>query len=495
MSAREEERPKRHRPPVVKAEGVTPSERYLASLADKSFLNLWSYPTPFRDQQESDQGDGKELCDLLVVCGRYIVIFSEKTIAWPNGDLILAWSRWAKRAVRDSAKQAKGAARWITQFPDRIFLDRRCKNRFPINLPPPEERVIHRVVVARGAAKACREYVPGSSGSLIIRPVITGDQHWSGRPEEIEPFSIGDVDPSGSFVHVVNESSLNMIMQELDTITDFTDYLEKKALFVRSGQLSYANGEENLVAYYAIRINENEEHDFLSHSDPSRYAGKPLEIDGAHFERMTSDPRYIAKKEADKISYLWDALIETFTIHMLNGTSVTLAGYEFDLRKNELGVRYMALERRFLRRSHGEAVRGAIDIGMRKDIFFRMMMKPPQSSDSDTAFFVIIFRFVESKVQSGSYEQYRQIRANYAHIYAKGILERYPHLKRVVGITCEPPGQEHGSSEDIIYAEQADWTREDRLAIRQDCKRRGILGDDVRVRRWSGMEFPNAERL
>ena len=85
--------------------------------------------------------------------------------------------------MRDSAKQAKGAERWITQFPDRIFLDRRCKNRFPINLPPPEERVIHRVVVARGAAKACREYVPGSSGSLIIRPVITGDQHWSGRPE------------------------------------------------------------------------------------------------------------------------------------------------------------------------------------------------------------------------------------------------------------------------------------------------------------------------
>ena len=123
MSAREEERPKRHRPPVVKAEGVTPSERYLASVADKSFLNLWSYPTPFRDQQKSDQGDGKELCDLLVVCGRYIVIFSEKTIAWPNGDLILAWSRWAKRAVRDSAKQAKGAERWITQFPDRIFLD------------------------------------------------------------------------------------------------------------------------------------------------------------------------------------------------------------------------------------------------------------------------------------------------------------------------------------------------------------------------------------
>lgn len=214
------------------------------------------------------------------------------------------------------------------------------------------------------------EHVPGSSGSLIIRPGITGDQHWTGRPDEIEPFSIGDVDPSGSFVHVVNESSLNVIMQELDTITDFTEYLENKALFVRSERLSYANGEENLIAYYAIRISDNGEHDFQSHSDPSRYLNEPLEIDGTHFERMTSDARYIAKNKADEISYLWDKLIETFTTHMLNGTSVTLAGYEFDLRKNELGVRYMALERRFFRRNHGKAVIGALDIGRKKDVFF-----------------------------------------------------------------------------------------------------------------------------
>ena len=39
----------------------------------------------------------------------------------------------------------------------------------------------------------------------------------------------------------------------------FTDYLEKKASFVRSGRLSRAYGEENLVAYYAIRINDRGE--------------------------------------------------------------------------------------------------------------------------------------------------------------------------------------------------------------------------------------------
>ena len=199
MSASEYEGLKQYRASVPKAEGVTQSERYLARLAEKSFLNLWSYPAPFRDQQQSGCGDGKELCDLLVVCGRYIVIFSEKTIAWPRGNLTVAWRRWAKRAVRDAAKQAKGAERWITEFPERLFLDRQCETPFPIALPPPGERIIHRVVVARGAAAACRKHVRGSSGSLtrlrqlgpltddnllIFRDRTPKGRHYTARPRD-----------------------------------------------------------------------------------------------------------------------------------------------------------------------------------------------------------------------------------------------------------------------------------------------------------------------
>jgi hypothetical protein len=45
--------------------GTTPSERYLAKLADRTFLNLWSYPNLFIDRKEGAKGTGKELCDLL----------------------------------------------------------------------------------------------------------------------------------------------------------------------------------------------------------------------------------------------------------------------------------------------------------------------------------------------------------------------------------------------------------------------------------------------
>ena len=338
-----DKRLEQYRPPVIKAEGVTDSERYLAKLADKSFLNLWSYPSLFRDQKQSGSGDGKELCDLLVVCDRQIIIFSEKTIAWPNGELDVAWRRWAKRAVCNAAKQAKGAERWITKFPDRIFLDRGCKTLFPIDLPSPEDRVIHRVVVAKGAAQACREHVPSSSGSMIIKPAIKGNEHWLGAPGKTEPFSIGDVDPSGSFVHVIDDVALDVIMGELDTIRDFTDYLDKKAVFVRSGRLSQAHGEENLLAYYAVRINDEGDHDFV----PDGEKHNQVEIDRSLYTKLRSDARYVARKQAEKISYLWDELIKIFTTHMIDGTSITPDGYEFDLKQSELGVRYMALETSF----------------------------------------------------------------------------------------------------------------------------------------------------
>ena len=477
---------KRLRPPVIKAEGVTPSERYLSRLCEKSFLNLWSYPNPFRDQKQGGRGDGKEVCDLLVVCSPYIIIFSEKTVSWPSGDLHVAWTRWAKRAIQGAAKQAKGAERWITEFPNKLFLDRACKERFPISLPSAEDRIVHRVVVARGAAQSCKEHIPGSLGSLIIRPDIKGNAHWPNDSEQVMPFAIGDIDPSGSFVHVLNEPSLEVIMHELDTIGDFVDYLDKKAKFIRSGRLLEAEGEENLLAYYAIRINEKGEHDFVNTADT-------FKIDSSHYARFINDAQYVTKKEADRISYLWDELIKTFTGHMLDGTSVTLGNFKFKLEKNELGVRYMALERRFLRRSHAEAVKGALEVGVTKDMFFRMMNRPKEAIGNENAFFILTFRYKGSSFGGQDYEQYRMDRTNAAHIYANGILERYPYLKRVIGIACEPPGQPHGMSEDMIYAEQAPWTEDERHAIRADCNKLGILRDDMTSRRWPGQEFPDVE--
>ncbi len=56
---------------TAKSSGVTATERMLAEFCEKSFLKLWSYPNPYKD-------DGHELCDLLAVFGNYVFIFFDR---------------------------------------------------------------------------------------------------------------------------------------------------------------------------------------------------------------------------------------------------------------------------------------------------------------------------------------------------------------------------------------------------------------------------------
>lgn len=58
-----DERPEQLRPPIIRSQGGTASERYLAKLADQSFLNLWSYPSPYRDGFVAQMADGIHLAN------------------------------------------------------------------------------------------------------------------------------------------------------------------------------------------------------------------------------------------------------------------------------------------------------------------------------------------------------------------------------------------------------------------------------------------------
>ncbi|MDZ7794781.1 MAG: hypothetical protein U5P10_14165 [Spirochaetia bacterium] len=57
--------------PSPKSKGLTDSEKLLASLAENTFLKLWSYPNPVKN-------DGDELCDLLAIFENNIFIFFDR---------------------------------------------------------------------------------------------------------------------------------------------------------------------------------------------------------------------------------------------------------------------------------------------------------------------------------------------------------------------------------------------------------------------------------
>lgn len=437
-------------------------------------------------------GQGKELCDLLVVCGDDVIIFSDKTIEWPDKDLEVAWGRWYKRSIQKSVDQVNGAARWIRSHPDRIFLDRECTQRFPIPLRSAEDMRLHGVVVARGTGHACQESFGEGTGSLLLfgTPADRTAKLAGGFP----PFTIGDVNPDKMFVHVLDDGSLEFVMTELDTIGDLTDYLTKKEALIRDGQLGAAHGKEDLVAYYQTHMTSDYEHGFSRPDHTPLQPNDLLAIEDA-YTGLRKNPQYIAKKKADEISYLWDRLIEAFTDNMLAGTTLVPDGETFELSTHELGVRYMALEPRFRRRNLGSGIADALEQSRKHDRFTRAFIQAPQMPASETGFFFLTLIVPDFEIKGG-YDEYRQVRRGFLETYALSFLQEYPHLERIIGIATEPlpkdGGSRKGASEDLIYAERPEWTDEllADLAERRkhlDVMKKGQYSEYP----FSGQEFPD----
>jgi hypothetical protein len=109
-----------------KSGGVTATERMLADFCERSFLKLWSYPNPYKD-------DGHELCDLLAVFGDDVFIFFDREAFLPDDpekDPQVLWGRWKRNVIDRQVKTAHGAERYIRSGRP-IFLDGKRSKPFP----------------------------------------------------------------------------------------------------------------------------------------------------------------------------------------------------------------------------------------------------------------------------------------------------------------------------------------------------------------------------
>ena len=165
------------------------SDAFVQYFCQKSFLSLWCHANP-RGK------NGKELCDILVVCDPDVIIISVKAVdLGTKNDQSTEYERWYRRAVDASIKQLHGADRWLKSATTIASRD----GSVDIELPSRDKRRIHRIAVAFGS----REEVSIS----------------------------GENDPN-AFVHVMTEKSLTEVFNELDTIHDFVEYLQRKESFL-----------------------------------------------------------------------------------------------------------------------------------------------------------------------------------------------------------------------------------------------------------------------
>lgn len=454
-----------------KSSGLTPSERFLAELCESTFLHLWSFPNLIN-------GKGKELCDVLAVFGTDVIIFSDKDCAFPDsGDLELDWKRWRKKAIDSSVRQILGAERWLSDHPDRVFLDTKCEKPFPLAIPDAGSQRVHRVAVVRGAARRCRQEL-GGSGSLIINPTEPDED-----PAGLLPFVVGEFGPNGEYVHVLDDVTLPILLKELDTAADLVAYLRKKEDFVASRHLTLCAREEELLARYLVNINDDGEHDF----------GIPPEVAIAtimegFWEELEATPEYMAKKAADEISYAWDKLLND-TAKQVSSVKLDPRG-AVDVETSERILRVLASESRFRRRHLAHALVDLITnsgLGENADQVWqvRYVASPPEGTERVYVFVVV------DPVWGG--DANRDIRSVVLENCCVRARNRFPKLREVFGIATSPASQTDGRTEDFMYFEGKDIT--DEMVTQAEQRRRdGTLGSVTPLgkQEFHGKEYPGA---
>ncbi len=460
------------------AEGTTPSERTLTRLAKKAFLSLWSYSNVFTDEgRRNGKGDGKELCDLLVVFGNNLLLFSDKHCEYQSNTCVAtAWPRWYKRAIAKSAKQLAGAENFLRSCPNRVFIDKHCQTLLPVALPDPAAAKYFLIAVTRGAHLAAREYFGGeSSGSLILNTSISGDEHHD------NPFHVGFPLPNRRFVHVLDELTIGLLLDELDTVPDFVAYLQCKEEFLQQpGIVISVPGEEDLLARYLATM-RNGTHAFPKVPDGMNFVVLPE----GEWETYLNSPQRKAKKQADEVSYLWDSLIEHQSKFIRSGDAITVPWQPPDALAHEHVIRALAEQPRLVRRELAADLLYALRRSEPGQMFARIKMtgRPPSQA------------FVFLTIPRNKGEDYNTIyRARRMHalaVYCHTIKEGMLTLKEAIGIASEPLSED-AASQDFMHVDLTEVSDDDLLHWRQEANELGILRPKTAMRLSHGtlQEFP-----
>lgn len=447
----------------MKSTGVTPSERRIAKLCDKTFLRLWSYANLYRQPE-------KELCDILAVFKNEYIIFSDKFVKFDNTKSVkLAWDRWYRKSILESASQALGARRWLLKHSSSLFIDRACTQQFSLVAETPTEDHIHLVLIVHNIAEACQTHLKDRTSLSII------NQH---SPSQI--FSINQFVFDGVFIHIFDGQSIELLLAELDTAQDFIAYLRERMRLLTSTDFQYARSEEELLTYYLSHC-EGGKHSFASSGQ--------INLKEERAQQYWTSSAYYEKTNEDRISYVWDSLIESITedTKILRGQPdpTRIPINESNLSSFlgiELAMRVPAGESRFARRYLSKILLEFYELSRGNNKRARIVQSQEQSG--------VVYVFLVYRQKPGQpYEAYRHERAIYLRDYCLAARSHFQDMTRWLGIVSEPAGAP-GSSLELLLIEQPSIDDEFLKQSRILRKAMGILSNTL-ITRTTEDEYPH----
>lgn len=419
--------------------GVTESERMLSQFCQNSFLKLWSYPNPYKD-------DGKELCDLIAVFGDHVFIFFDRDNALPHTtdkDPLVLWNRWKSKVIDKQVNTAHGAERYIKSNRS-IFLDGKKTRPFPIHIDI-NKAIFHKIIVAHGAKEAC---INSSTQNIYGSLGITYTNINSGNTTESnQPFSI--ILDKTSPIHILDSHNLSIILTELDTVTDFANYLDEKTKAISQLSLLGYCGEEDLLAHYYGNFDKKTLRHYIGTND-KKITG--VIVEEGQWKNYLESETYIATKYANRISYMWDELIQKTCQYSLDGTLMGNA----DLLRGPNAIYEMVKEPRFIRRSLSDGILQSINSFPNTDQGARKVILMPSSTPT-TAY---IFLQIQIPNKFKDAPDIREKRQTILEIACGAAKNKYPAFTKIVGIGMEPPKYSETIAEDFILMPCEDWSAE-----------------------------------
>jgi hypothetical protein len=397
---------------------MTASEEFVARLCQRTFLSPWSTANP-RGKQA-----GKELCDVLVVCDPDVIIISVKEIEYKETeDIRTGMDRWTSKAVNASAKQIYGAERLLRKL-DRVTDKDGAGWLF---LPSAERRRDHRIAVALG-----------SKGEI---PLAEGRN------------------PKG-FIHILDEQSVSTLLNELDTVTDFVDYLVRTEAFLKNTQV-VVPGLENFLALYL--------HNGRSFPDGADL----LIVHDDMWNEISARDEFNRRKEADLDSYFWDNLIEHI-VHEHDPALTQSHGFVNDPNPEiEQVTRIMARENRFNRRLLARAFK---EFHKGKKSRSRVVQSPSG----------VVYVYLATPRSQDRVLRSRELLGRM--FIARGMIKT---ARTVIGIATEEHEESAGFSIDTAAYIKEEWTAEDQAQMEEMQRETGAFQNPT-WSRYQEDEYPRS---
>ena len=232
------------------------AEQFIQQLANKTFLADWCYANPRLP-------DGKELCDLLVIFDSTALIWQIKSLEPDKTGAFKA------SALEKNLRQLSGARRQLFDLRTKIELENPRRGKEVCDVTAIKD--VHLISV-----------ILGSREKMTPKPMRFLED-------------IGD-----HLAHVFVHDFAEIVLNELDTVSDFCAFLKGLESIGDQAKLFLLAGEEELLAHYLAK---GRNFDWVNK------ANSTIVDDGA-WAGLKQHEQYVLLKKEDEVSYFWDQLID-----------------------------------------------------------------------------------------------------------------------------------------------------------------------------------------